>query len=57
MLLEDGYSLVKKNNTIRSAYINSLEKALLEEGKEDYYRVIFQSVEESLDAYLESILG
>lgn len=57
VLLEEGYPLVKINNTIRSAYINSIEKALLGEGKEDYYRVIFQSVEESLDAYLESVLG
>ena len=54
LLLELGYPLVKIDLSMRSEYINGIEKALLGQGHEDYYLVVFKAIEQALDAYLES---
>jgi Fic family protein len=54
LLIELGYPLVKIDLSMRSEYINGIEKALIGQGHEEYYLVIFKAIEQALDAYLES---
>ena len=54
ILLMYGYppAIIRKKE--RLAYLNSLEKAQLGKGDEEYIRLIAKSVDRSLDIYLES---
>lgn len=55
ILMQSGYppAIIKKEERVR--YINSLEKAQLGGSQKDYYDVIFQAVERSLNIYLEAV--
>jgi len=53
ILLQDGYPLTIIEKEKRIEYINAIEKALLHKELDDYYRVIFEAIEKSLDIYLE----
>ncbi|MFA5306620.1 MAG: Fic family protein [Candidatus Babeliales bacterium] len=57
VLLQEGYPLTFVDQTKRMDYINAIEKALATEQSEDYYRVIFEAVEQSLDECLKTIEG
>lgn len=55
LLMQNGYppALIRKED--RRRYINSIEKAQLGGGLNDYYEVIYEAVERSLDIYLETL--
>jgi len=55
ILLQNGYppALIRKRNRLR--YIRSLEQAQLGGGKEDYYKIIAEAVDRSLDIYLKAL--
>ena len=55
LLMKHGYppAIIRKED--RSAYINSLEKGQLGGSLDNYYRIIFEAVDRSLDIYLETI--
>ena len=55
LLMQGGYppALIRKED--RRRYINSIETAGLEGRLEDYYQVIYEAVERSLDIYLEAV--
>lgn len=55
ILMQEGYppAIIRKEE--RLAYINSLEKASAGEGMDDFYRLIDDSIERSLDIYLEAL--
>lgn len=55
LLLQQGYppALIRKED--RRQYINALEQAQLGGPLDDYYRVIGEAVERSLDIYLEAL--
>ncbi|MFA6527355.1 MAG: Fic family protein [Candidatus Babeliales bacterium] len=55
LLLQDGYPLTIIEKEKRLAYINAIETALLNNKLADYYDVIFEAIEKSLDMYLEAI--
>ncbi len=55
LLLQDGYPLTIIEKEKRITYINAIEKALKNNQLEDYYRVIFEAIEKSLDLYLEAL--
>jgi Fic family protein len=57
VLLQDGYPLVRIDDVQRMAYINAIEKALATNQCDDYYLVIYEAIEKSLDAYLEALEG
>ena len=55
LLMQLGYppAIVRKED--RSAYINSLEKAQTKDDLADYYTLIFEAIDRSLDIYLEAV--
>lgn len=55
MLMQEGYppAIVRKED--RSAYINSLEKGQIKDDLTDYFEVILEAVDRSLDIYLEAL--
>lgn len=55
LLMQEGYppAIVRKED--RLAYINSLEKAQKGGSLDDFYNLIYQSVDRSLDIYLEAV--
>lgn len=55
LLMQQGYppAIIRKED--RLTYINSLEKAQKEGGLDDFYNLIYESVDRSLDIYLEAI--
>ncbi len=55
LLMQAGYppAIIRKED--RLSYINSLEKAQTGGGLEDYYNLIYDAVERSLDIYLEAL--
>lgn len=55
VLLQSGYPLAIIEKEKRLAYINAIEKALLHNDEQDYYMVILEAIEHSLDSYLEAI--
>lgn len=54
LLMQEGYppALIRKED--RRRYINSIEQRQLGGSLQDYYEVIFEAVERSLDIYLEA---
>lgn len=54
-LMQEGYppAIIRKED--RLAYINSLEKAQKGNGLDDFYNLVYEAVERSLDIYLEAI--
>jgi Fic family protein len=54
VLLQEGFPLVVIEKEQRLAYINAIEKALHNQ-PEDYYMLMFQAIEHSLDVYLHEI--
>lgn len=57
LLLQQGYppAIIAKEE--RRPYLNSIEKAQLHHRLEDYYRIITNAVERSLDIYFETLEG
>lgn len=55
LLMQNGYppALIRKED--RRKYLNSLEKAQLGGSQNDYYRLISEAVERSLDIYIEAL--
>ncbi len=55
ILMQSGFvpAIIRKEDRIK--YIDSLEKAQTTNDMEDYYNVIYEAVERSLDIYLEAI--
>lgn len=57
ILLMQDYPMTIIRNQDRLAYINSLETAQLGGSKDDYFQLVINSVNRSLDIYLKSISG
>ena len=57
ILLMNDYPMAVIDNSQRLAYLNALEKAQLGGPKDDYFQIIGQAVEASLDIYLEAVEG
>lgn len=55
LLLQNGYPLAIIKNENRAAYINAIEIARSTENYTDFYMLILQAAEESLDNYLRAI--
>ena len=55
ILLMHGYPLVIIENTVRQAYIDGIEEALLHNQPASYYQVVFTAIEHALDRYLEAV--
>lgn len=55
ILMQTGYPpcVIKKES--RLAYINSIERAQLDQNSEDYYSMMYQAILESLDLYLDML--
>lgn len=55
ILMQEGYppAIIRKED--RLAYINSLEKAQTGGALDDFYNLVFEAVDRSLDIYLEAI--
>jgi len=55
LLMQEGYppALIKKED--RGKYINSIEKAQLGGSLNDYYELVYEAIERSLDIYLEAL--
>lgn len=55
LLMQKGYppAFIRKED--RRRYINSIEQGQLGGSREDYYELIFEAVERSLDIYLEAL--
>src|SRR3990167_2553926 len=55
LLMQLGYpsAIIRKED--RSVYINSLEKAQTKDDLADYYTLIFEAIDRSLDIYLEAV--
>ena len=55
LLMQTGYppALIKKENRLQ--YINAIEKGQLSGDLEDYYRMIYESIGNSLDIYLQAV--
>lgn len=53
LLLQQGYPLVIIHVKDRTAYISAIQQAL--QGKsEEYYRLMYAAIEQSLDEYLQA---
>jgi len=55
LLLQNGYPLTIIEKEKRLEYINAIENALLNHEFDEYYHVIFEAIEKSLDIYIESV--
>jgi len=55
LLMQAGYppAIIRKED--RSVYINSLEKGQTKNDLDDYYKIMFEAVDHSLDIYLEAV--
>lgn len=55
LILQEGYppAVVRKED--RSTYINSLEKGQTKGDLDDYYTLMFEAIDRSLDIYLEAV--
>lgn len=55
LLMQEGYppALIRKED--RAKYLTSLEKAQLGGSMDDYYSVVYEAIERSLDVYLEAL--
>lgn len=55
LLMQEGYppALIRKED--RRRYINAIERGQLKGSLQDYYELIFEAVERSLDIYLEAL--
>jgi len=55
LLMQEGYppALIRKED--RQAYIGAIEKGQMEDDLEDFYSVIFDAVDRSLNIYLEAV--
>lgn len=55
LLMQEGYppALIRKED--RGAYIDSIEKGQTKKDFKDYYRLIYEAVDRSLDIYLEAL--
>lgn len=55
LLMQAGYppAIIRKED--RSVYINSLEKAQAKDDLTDYYNLILEAIDRSLDIYLEAV--
>ncbi len=55
LLMKNGYppAIIKKEDRIR--YINAVEKAQLSGETDDYYKIIFESIETTFDMYFETL--
>ena len=55
LLMQEGYppAIIRKED--RLTYINALEKAQTRSSPNDFYSLIYDSVERSLDIYLEAV--
>lgn len=55
LLMQAGYppAIIRKED--RNAYINSLEKAQTKNETEDYYNLMLEAIDRSLDIYLEAL--
>lgn len=54
LLMQEGYPPAIIGNEDRRRYINAIEKGQTQEVLADYYELIYESVERSLDIYLET---
>lgn len=57
LLLQDGYPLTFSQISGPMAYVNAIEKALANNELEEYYCVMFEAIEKSLDLYLDALGG
>lgn len=55
LLLQAGYPMTIIDNSMRNAYIESIENALLHEKPEPFYDFIYHAIDKSLDNYLDAI--
>lgn len=57
LLMQRGYppALVRKED--RDSYIDSIEKAQLNEDFAEYYKLIYRAIDRSLDIYLDALMG
>lgn len=55
LLMQTGFPPAIIGKEERLEYINSLEKAQKEKGLDDFYNLIYQAVDRSLDIYLEAL--
>ena len=55
VLLQTGYTPAIVSNQIRSRYINAIEQAQLGGSLDDYYQIIYQAIDKSLNIYLEAV--
>jgi Fic family protein len=55
LLMQEGYppAIIRKED--RLAYISSIEKAQMQNNADEYYPIIFEAVDRSLDVYLEAV--
>ena len=55
LLMQEGYTpaLIKKEDRLK--YINAIEKGQLSGGMDDYYHVIYESIDTSLTIYLKAL--
>src|SRR3989338_6418275 len=55
LLMQEGYppAIIRKED--RSSYINSLEKVQVKENLADYYNLMFEAIDRSLDIYIEAV--
>lgn len=54
ILLQTGYPPAIISNQIRRSYLNAIESAQLGGSLDDYYQIIYQSIDKSLDIYLDA---
>lgn len=57
LLMQSGYppALIRKED--RESYIDSIEKAQLNNNFDDYYKVVYRAIDRSLDIYLDAVEG
>ena len=55
ILLMHDYPLTIIENTVRQAYIDGIEQALLHDQRAGYYQVVCTAIEQGLDRYLDAI--
>lgn len=56
LLLQSGYPFAIIKNEQRTAYINALERAQVTNNLDDFYELVLNAVEASLDIYLQAVL-
>jgi excisionase family DNA binding protein len=56
ILMQDGYPPVIVRKEDREEYIKSLEKGQTKNDLDDYYKFMFDSIDRSLDIYLEAVV-